>query len=224
MASSNVSAVTAPPFVALSGVRSITDPRVDRAVALVACLPFAYMAYYRVVHDGLDLPRLVMLTQYALLIATMAVRRPPVRVTTKPLYWATAFVATYWSFMTLGFMERGTAIAPVWITHALALVGLVIMVSARVSLGRNIGFVPAQREIVTSYAYAIVRHPIYTALFVSLAGVALRSFSPQNLVLIGIGASLFVVKTFMEEDFLSEDATYARYMQTVRWRWFPGVA
>ena len=225
MANANASAATATLAPArLSGLRSVTDPRVDRAVALVACLPFVYMAYYRVIYEGLDVPRTVMVLQYALLNGTMAARRPPVRVTTKPLYWVTAFVATYWSFMTLGLIERGVAIAPIWITHGLAIGSLVIAVAARLSLGRNIGFVPAQRTIVTSYAYSIVRHPIYTALFVSLAGVALRSFSPMNLLILAIGAGLFIVKTFMEEDVLSEDPTYARYMKIVRWRWFPGLA
>ena len=36
--------------------------------------------------------------------------------------------------------------------------------------------------------------------------------------------SLFVIKTFMEEDFLKEDPAYARYMKHVRWRWIPLVA
>src|SRR5437867_4236094 len=82
-------------------------PRVDRVDATVASLPFAYMLYYRLAHEGFDLPRITLALQYALLIATMVIRRPPVRVTPKPLYWATAFVATYWGFMTLGLMERG---------------------------------------------------------------------------------------------------------------------
>ncbi len=109
-------------------------------------------------------------------------------------------------------------------THPLAAVSLVLALFARVSLGRNIGFVPAQRELVTSGAYGFVRHPIYANLFLSLTGFVLRAYSPQNLAIAVIGASLFVVKTLMEEDFLSEDPSYARYMRRVRWRWIPGVA
>jgi hypothetical protein len=92
--------LSATPLAAPSGVRSITDPRVDRAVATVASLPFAYMLYYRLAYEGFDLPRIAIALNFALLIATMVVRRPPVRVTPKPLYWATAFLATYWGFMT----------------------------------------------------------------------------------------------------------------------------
>ena len=85
-----------------SGIRSITDPRLDRTVAAVASLPFAYMLYYRLAYEGFDLPRIAIAINFALLIGTMVVRRPPVRVTPKPLYWVTAFLATYWGFMTLG--------------------------------------------------------------------------------------------------------------------------
>ena len=207
-----------------SGVRSITDPRVDRVVAAIASLPFAYMLYHRLVVEGFDLPRVALAISYALLIATMVVRRPPVRVTPKPLYWATAFVATYWSFMTLAFTDHGVALAPTAVTHAIALASLGVAVFARLSLGRNIGFVPAQREIVTSYAYAVVRHPIYGGLFLSLAGFVLRAYSPRNFLISAIAVGLFVVKTFMEEDFLGEDPAYARYMTRVRCRWIPGVA
>src|SRR5262249_26033602 len=160
--------LTADGFTASSGIRSIADPRFDRVIAGVASLPFAYMAYYRLAHEGFDLPRVAIAINFALLIRTMVVRRPPRRVTPKPPYWVTAFVAPYWGFMTLGLAERGTPIAPIVVTHGLALASLVVSLAARVSLGRNIGFVPAERELVTSYAYGIVRHPIYTGVFLSL--------------------------------------------------------
>jgi protein-S-isoprenylcysteine O-methyltransferase Ste14 len=216
-------AVTAEAIAPPTGVRSITDPRVDRVVAAVASLPFAYMSCYRLA-EGFDLPRIAMALNFALLIATMVVRRPPVRVTPKPLYWVTAFGATYWGFMTLGLTDRGVALAPTAVTHAIALASLVVAVFARLSLGRNIGFVPAQRELVTSYAYGIVRHPIYAGLFLSFTGFVLGAYSPRNLLITAIPTVLFVVKTFMEEDFLSEDPAYARYMTRVRFRWIAGVA
>ena len=216
--------LTADTFEAPSGIRSITDPRLDRVVAAVASLPFAYMLYYRLAYEGFDLPRIAIAINFALLNGTMVVRRPPVRVTPKPLYWVTAFVATYWGFMTLGLAERGVPIAPIVVTHGLALASLVVSASARVSLGRNIGFVPAQRELVTSYAYGIVRHPIYTGLFLSLSGFVLRAWSPTNFVIAAVPITLFVIKSFMEERFLGENPAYRRYMDRVRFRWLPGIA
>jgi len=202
----------------------LTDPVVDRAIAVVASLPFAYLGYYRLVVQGADLPRVAMTINFALLIVTMAARRPPARITPKPLYWATAFLATYWAILTLGLFEPGTAIAPVLLTHGLAIASLAVALFARLSLGRNIGFVPAQRELVSSGAYAFVRHPIYSGVFLSMLGVLLRSYSARNLLILAIGAGLFVVKSFMEESFLKEDPCYARYMTIVRSRWIPFVA
>ena len=213
----------APEPIVLTGVRKITDPRTDRLVATIAAAPFAYMLYYRLT-EGFDLPRVAMAINFALLIVTMVVRRAPVRVTPKPSYWITAFVATYWGFFTLGLAERGATLAPVWVTHGIALASLVVALCARVSLGRNIGFVPAQRKLVTSYAYGLVRHPIYAGLFLSFAGVLLRSWSPWNGLLLAVPTILFMVKSFMEETFLSEDPAYVRYMSQVRYRWFPGLA
>jgi protein-S-isoprenylcysteine O-methyltransferase Ste14 len=216
--------LTADAFPAASRIRSITDPRLDRVIAGGASLPFAYMLYYRLAYEGFDLPRIAIAINFALLIGTMVVRRPPVRVTPKPLYWVTAFVATYWGFMTLGLAERGEPIAPMVVTHGLALASLVVSLAARVSLGRNIGFVPAQRELVTSYAYGIVRHPIYTGVFLSLTAFVLRAWSPTNFVIAAVPVALFAIKSFMEERFLGEDPAYRRYMDRVRFRWFPGIA
>src|SRR5262245_62747283 len=84
----------------------------DRAIAAIASLPFAWMAYYRLVVQGVDLPHATLAINYALLIVTMVIRRPPQRVTTKPLYWVTAFVATNWVFITFCLMEGGCAVAP----------------------------------------------------------------------------------------------------------------
>src|SRR5262249_61462688 len=97
--------------------------------------------------------------------------------------------------------------------NGLAPASLFVSLFARLSLGRNIGFVPAQRELVTSYAYSLVRHPIYTGLFLSLTGFVLRAWSPTNLLLTAVPAVLFVVKSFMEESFLGDDPASWHYIQ-----------
>ena len=97
------------------------------------------------------------------------------------------------------------------------------MIIARVKLGRNIGFVPAQRRIVTGGIYDVVRHPIYAGGFVAIFSLMLRSYSPLNVVLFSIGIVLFMIKSVVEENFLRADPEYAAYMQRVRWRWIPGI-
>jgi len=99
----------------------------------------------------------------------------------------------------------------------------VIVVIARIELGRNIGLVPAQRKLITSGIYGLVRHPIYAGGFVLIISVMLRSYSPLNAVLFSLGMLWFAIKSVVEENFLRSDPEYAAYMQRVRWRWVPGL-
>jgi protein-S-isoprenylcysteine O-methyltransferase Ste14 len=108
--------------------------------------------------------------------------------------------------------------------NGFAIVSLVILVYALLSLGRNIGFIPAQRKVITKGAYGLVRHPIYTGTFVSLFAFVLRSYSVLNLTMAVVLIALLMVRGIVEERFLREDAGYVAYLQEVRWRWFPGIA
>ena len=198
-------------------------PWVDRVIALVASLPFVWVLSYNVRSTQLTIPRVALLLQLCLLVGTMLIRRPPVRVTTRPLYWLVAFVASYYGFLTVSVSVTGRPLAPALFTDGLSMLSVLGDGYARVTLGRNIGFVPAQRRLVTSGPYRVVRHPIYSALFLAELCVILESFSWINLVLSVIFFALFVIKTLMEERFLREDPYYAAYMERVRYRWIPGV-
>jgi len=64
------------------------------------------------------------------------------------------FVASYWLTFIIFFLQKGNPLAANWVSDSLALFGFMVAVFARLSLGRNIAFVPAQRKIVHSGAYA----------------------------------------------------------------------
>lgn len=198
-------------------------PWVDRTVALLAAVPFGYVLWIDIRAGDLTIPRAAIIFQLSLLIVTMLFRTPPVRVTTNPLFWAVAFVASYYGFLTASFTGSGRPLVPSLVTDTLSVVSVVLDVFARVNLGRNIGFVPAQRRLVLTGPYRYVRHPIYSALFLAEACVMLESFSWVNLALSGVFLGLFVIKTLMEENFLRMDPVYERYMGEVRYRWIPGV-
>jgi protein-S-isoprenylcysteine O-methyltransferase Ste14 len=192
-------------------------------VAIIACAPFIWLTYYRYTHWPLGLPLLAFSTGIVVLLVTMILRRAPKRLTPNPWFWALAFVATYWPMLTLAFMQRGRSLVPPMVVDSMSVLGLIVMVWARLSLGRNIGFVPAQREIVTTWAYGYVRHPIYAGLFMTMLGVTLRAFNPRNAALMGTQVALLMIKSVVEERFLSADPQYAAYLQKVRKRWIPFV-
>ncbi len=203
----------------------LTRAGVDRTIAVLAVLPFAYTIYEQAVAEGpFKIPRVTFIAELSIIVLTMLFRTPPVRVTPNPLFWALTFVATYWGFLVTTLYEPGHSLAPAWATDGLAVFSFALMLWARLSLGRNIGFVPAERKIVTYGAYAYVRHPIYSALFITLFAVNLADFTWRNLFLDTICISLFMVKSVVEESFLKQNADYADYMRRVRWRWFPWIA
>ena len=203
-------------------LRVLSQPWLDRSIACVACVPLVYLAYYRYEHWHHGFPLIALALNVLIVVVTMIVRRPPKRVTPNPWYWLLAFVATYWHLLVLSLLERGRSLTANWLSDSIAGLGLLIVIWARVSLGRNIGFVPAQRELVDTGAYAYMRHPVYSGMFFSNLAFLLRAFSPLNAFLVALGAFWFIpVKSLVEEDFLRADPHYAAYMKKVRARWIP---
>ena len=199
------------------------QPWIDRTIAIIASVPFVWLAQYRYQHLRLGLPLVSSVTVSLVLIVTMILRRPPKRVTLNPAYWALAFFATYWPLLILGILQQGRPVVPSTMSDTIAICALAVTLWARFSLGRNIGFVPAQRDIVTGGAYRYMRHPIYTGVFLGYFALALRAYSPRNAGVLALGALLFVIKSFVEESFLRADPQYAAYLNDVRARWIPYV-
>lgn len=206
-----------------SFLQRLMNPTVDRTIAVVAILPMLWSAYYRYQHFGLNLPVIYYFVSTFVVVLTMVFRRAPKRITANPWFWLLAFVNTYFPQAILPFMDRGQPVISPLLSNVIAIAALLFTIWARLSLGRNIGFVPAQREIVTAGAYRYVRHPIYTGLILSYLAVALRIYSPRNVTLLAIAVFWMLVKSFVEESFLRTDPQYAAYMTRVRVRWIPFV-
>jgi protein-S-isoprenylcysteine O-methyltransferase Ste14 len=75
----------------------------------------------------------------------------------------------------------------------------------------------------TSSVYRLMRHPIYSGLFIGLLADCLAYYSLRNLLITGCAVFWFCIKSLVEESFLKKDHAYAAYLQRVRWRWFPGL-
>jgi len=201
----------------------LTTPWVDKAIAVVAVIPFIWLSYIRI-HAKPDIPRVALLIQGLLLIGMMIFRKTPVLVSVNPWFWVLTFVETYWIVVLFATIEPGRSIVPYWASASLATVGAVLMIWARVSLGRSIGLVPALRSLVTQGPYGYVRHPIYSGGSLVFIANVLSSYTPRNLMIVVIGIVLLVLKSFAEEHFLRSDPGYADYMKRVRWRFLPGIA
>jgi len=198
-------------------------PWVDKSIAILATIPFVIELYRRWVLGHVNFPRAVLGIQLLVIIVVMVLRTAPVRVTPNPWYWLLAFVTTYATLGFSAYAEQGVTLISPLVGNSLAIVSVIIIVYSLLSLGRNIGFIPAQRRLVTRGAYRFVRHPIYTGTFISLFAFVLRAFSPLNLTIAVALIALLMLRGVVEERFLREDPAYAAYLLEVPRRWLPGI-
>jgi protein-S-isoprenylcysteine O-methyltransferase Ste14 len=79
-------------------------------------------------------------------------------------------------------------------------------------------------KVIDSGPYAIVRHPLYAAMFLVCLGVPLASCSYWAFVPSGLGYATLIVRTAMEDRLLYNGlAGYKDYAARVRYRLIPGV-
>jgi protein-S-isoprenylcysteine O-methyltransferase Ste14 len=115
------------------------------------------------------------------------------------------------------------ALAPESTTVALSLIGLTIVIAGKMTLGRSFGLIPANRGIVSSGLYRLVRHPIYLGyLFTHFAFVAANPSLWNFGILVAADAAL-LARAVCEEKTLAIDPMYRTYQESVRWRVCPGL-
>ena len=106
---------------------------------------------------------------------------------------------------------------------ALSACGLIIVITGKLSLGRSFGLLPANRGVVCSGIYRVVRHPIYLGYVMThLAFLAANTTVGNALVVLAVDGAL-IVRTVYEERVLVRDPAYAGYRRRVKWRILPGV-
>ncbi len=115
------------------------------------------------------------------------------------------------------------ALAPELITVGISAVGLLVVIAGKVSLGRSFGLIPANRGIVSTGLYRVVRHPIYLGYLITHVAFVAANPSTWNIALLVTGDIALLARAVCEERTLSLDKAYRSYQTRVRWRVVPGV-
>jgi protein-S-isoprenylcysteine O-methyltransferase Ste14 len=115
------------------------------------------------------------------------------------------------------------ALAPESLTVALSAAGLGVVIAGKVTLGRSFGLMPANRGVVSSGVYRIVRHPIYMGYLVTHAAFLVANPTAWNVAALVVADGALMARAVCEEATLAQDSHYRAYQQRVRWRVCPGL-
>lgn len=102
-------------------------------------------------------------------------------------------------------------------------IGILGIIFSLLSLGRSFGIIPANRRIKISGAYRIVRHPVYASELLFYLGFLLGNFSIRNLIIVILIIGGQIWRSLAEEKLLSGDEGYRSYLNSVRYRFIPGL-
>lgn len=155
-----------------------------------------------------------------LIVFFTTIRRNAFLVSTRPADWLIALLGTA---LPLLVKAGGHPVAPPLIGTALMAMGLLISICSKLTLRRSFGLAAANRGLVNSGLYRIVRHPIYAGYIVMYIGFLLNNPLAWNLALYLLSAILLVLRVRAEEIVLIQDPNYAAFRQRVHYRLVPGV-
>ena len=195
----------------------------DSAARVLIITLFSFMA----VRLGLDflntgrLTGLLLLASEALVVVLTVFRRAPATVDRS----IRARVLTTLSILGPPLVRPASVapIAPEAVTVALSAIGLLVVIGGKLSLGRSFGLIPANRGIVSTGLYKLVRHPIYLGYLVTHFAFTAANPTLWNVAMLVTADIALMARAVCEEQTLARDEAYRSYQTKVRWRVVPGV-
>ena len=109
------------------------------------------------------------------------------------------------------------------VSAAIGAVGLLVVIGGKLSLGRSFGLIPANRGIVSSGLYRLIRHPIYLGYLITHVAFVAANPTFWNLFVLVVADLAQLARAVCEERTLAQDQAYRAYQARVRWRLVPGL-
>ena len=164
---------------------------------------------------------LLFLLSEALVVVLTIIRRPARNVDRSFLSRALTMISLLAPTMMRATTK--TPLVPDLVTAMVSTVGVAIVILGKVTIGRSFGIVPANRGIVATGPYNVVRHPIYAGYLLSHAATLVAYPGLRNACIILAGDICLVLRALAEERCLSSDREYQVYCGRVAWHLVPGV-
>jgi len=155
-----------------------------------------------------------------IIVLLLVIRKRSVSLSVRPWDW---LVAIGGSFCILLVRPSETFLLPDLFGFALQLIGTLFEIYGKAALGKSFGIVAANRGIVLTGPYRMVRHPIYLGYLITHIGFLLSNWSGRNLAVYSVSYCFQIARIFSEERLLLEEPSYREYCTRVRYRLVPGV-
>ena len=197
----------------------------DIFLRILSCICVGYFVYGLLGVYVSDHSRVTLIAQIFSEIATVIVslfsRRPMTRDWSVLTIAATIYAGTLW--FPLITVTNSTHLLPENIAFSMQLVSALWVINAKVTLGRSFGWLPANRGIVDSGVYRVIRHPIYFGYALGHIGFLLANFNIQNAAVFATVYIAQIYRILQEEKFLLKDAAYRAYANKVPYRLIYGL-
>ena len=205
----------------------VADPSRHQAADLVARCVIAGLFLgltYRIGLNALETGRLsglLLLTSELLVVVLTLARRHATSIDRRSWSRVAAGLSIVGPFLLRPVGDAGLVEEPAVLAGSV--VGLVFVIAGKLSLGRSLGLLPANRGVVSSGVYRLVRHPMYLGYLLIHIAFLLGHVSTWNMVVLVAADLALFARLGLEERTLSPDPAYQRYKEMVPWRLVPGV-
>jgi len=191
--------------------------RIEQVVSIVLIVGLAYRLWPEDASPR-ELAPMLGLAGEGLVVFFLLIRNPSEDISRRGIDWVVAYAGT---FLALMVTKKGSEPLHVGLGAALMMVGIVVQLSAKLSLNRSFGLVAANRGVKTSGAYHFVRHPMYLGYMMMQVGFLVVAPLLWNLVIYVVVWGLLLWRISMEEAVLSRSEAYQAFQREVPWRLIP---
>jgi protein-S-isoprenylcysteine O-methyltransferase Ste14 len=203
--------------------KGLTDGFLDWVERLVLLAFYGWLVVRLLIGYGVNasVANLLLLPSEGLVILFMLIRRRPNAVSRHLGEWLLAMAASCTPLLAAAEPD-GAWMSPA-VGATLLLMGMLVQLHAKLTLGRSFGCVPAHRGLQLEGPYRFIRHPMYAGYLLGHLGFLLLNPALWNVAVYALSYCLQVPRLLAEERLLSRDPRYRAYRVSVRYRLIPGL-
>lgn len=199
-------------------------PRRRFADLLLFGVTSAELAVLLLLTPGFTITDWIYVLQHVVVLAIALTRRPPKAADhsiSSSIAVLVAYTYPYAQLIYLSWMPGQAA----WPAGGFILVTLaaVLSLASLLTLGKLFGIRPALRGLMTTGPYRLVRHPMYLAYMIGDVGYNLQEWNFGTAGIVIAGWVSLIYRIYSEEQILSQDERWPRYVCSVRYRLLPGL-